>query len=93
MIPAVIGYALLFWIGLELEVENVSPAAVTLNRITFIATGLVIIFFSADYGGILERLPLTRSKNRFLRLLGIVLYDVLLASLLILLLVLIEPLI
>lgn len=93
MLLATIGYVLLFWTGLDLEVENVSPAALILNRITFIATGLIVILFSADYGGIQKRFPLTRSKNRFLRLLGIVLYDILFASLLILFLVLLEPLI
>ena len=73
---AALGYALLFYIGLTLEVENAtSTAEIVLNRIFFTLSMLLIVLFNGNYMGIHQKFVLTRSKYRLVRWLGMALVD------------------
>ncbi len=90
MIIAVPGYLAILDIGMTLKVEARSQLDLTLNRIAATISMLMIVFFSADYLGIQEMLPLTCSKSKLVRLIGIILYDMLLFFIVIIMLMLIE---
>lgn len=71
-----LGYALLFYVGLTLEVENAtSTAEIVLNRIFFTLSMLLIVLFNGNYMGIHQKFVLTRSKYRLVRWLGMALVD------------------
>ncbi|MCD8367591.1 MAG: protein kinase [Clostridiales bacterium] len=91
MIVATVGYVLLFAVALSMELEAATPLALAMNRVTVLLIGLAVIFFSADYCGVQARMPLTNSRNPFIRWICIIVYDILIAFLLMLILVLIEP--
>ena len=55
--------------------EDAGPAELLFNRITITAVSLAIVLFSGNYLNVHSRLPLTRGRNLFLRLLGIALVD------------------
>lgn len=76
-IGAAMGYLLLFSLALTLEVENTTGLELWLNRLVFLEIFLGMILFTGNYMGIQEQLPLSRSGKWPVRLLGILLYDVL----------------
>ena len=90
---ALIGYGLIISCAVTTKFESVNEADLLLNQIWFALTGVAVVLFSCNYLDILTRLPLTRSNNRVTRILGIILYDILLALALILLLVIVESII
>ncbi len=90
MAIAVMGYALIVFAGCCIELENATPFTLALNRITAILIAVAIVFFSADYCGIQSRMPITRSKHMIVHFIGIVIYDIAIAFLLVFLLVLCE---
>ncbi|MCD7837332.1 MAG: serine/threonine protein kinase [Clostridiales bacterium] len=90
MAIAAIGYAAIFFVGWCMELENATPFALTVNRLAVILIELAVVFFSADYRGVQARLPLTRSKSPAIHLIGIVLYDMLIAFVLFLLLIIFD---
>ena len=69
------GYAFLLYLCCTLQVEDAGPAELLFNRITITAVSLAIVLFSGNYLNVHSRLPLTRGRNLFLRLLGIALVD------------------
>lgn len=77
-----LGYLLLFYCGLtlELELENPPVAELILNRIMFTAMCLSIVFFNGNYLGIQNSFILTKSKHRLLRWLGMAIVDAALIS-------------
>ncbi|MCD7744244.1 MAG: serine/threonine protein kinase [Lachnospiraceae bacterium] len=74
-IIAIIGYLLLFYCTLNLTVETDSIAEIILNRLAFCLSGLGIIFFSCNYLDVQSHLSLSRSSNRLVRIIGVILYD------------------
>ncbi len=90
MVIAVLGYALLLFAGMCMEVESATPLVLALNRGAFLLMGLAVVFFSADYCGIHTHLPLARSKCVVVRFLGILLYDLILVLGLLIILILVE---
>lgn len=72
---AALGYAFIYWMTMSLEVKDGTAYQTAVNRI--IATLLVTawIFFSGNYLGVQQHLPLTRSRSKPVQLLGILLYD------------------
>ncbi|MCD8189360.1 MAG: serine/threonine protein kinase [Clostridiales bacterium] len=90
MAIAVIGYAAIIFVGWCMELENTTPFALTLNRLAVILIELAVLFFSADYRGIQARLPLTRSKNRVVHLVGIAFYDIVIAFMLFMILIIFD---
>ena len=73
-----IGYILVFWCCLTMEVKNAAVQVQEFERILSLLLMLGVIFFSADYRNIQSRIPLCKNKNFFLRITGIVLVDFLL---------------
>ncbi len=90
ILPARAGYISIFALGFILEGSGISPSQLLLERLTVILVGLVLVFFSENYLGVQEHFPLTNSRNRWIRLSGIVLYDIILAFVLIFVMVMIE---
>ncbi|MCD8190468.1 MAG: serine/threonine protein kinase [Clostridiales bacterium] len=87
MVIALIGYAAMIFIGWCLEMENMTPFALTVNRLAIIVIELSVVFFSADYRGVQAHLPLTRNKNPVIHFIGIVVYDVVIVFALFMLLI------
>ncbi len=92
IILAIFGYLIIFDLGITLDMEGKSSVDLILNRIAATVIMLLIVFFSADYLGIQEALPLARSKKWSVRLLGIVIYDILLSLIVLTMLVFLENL-
>lgn len=72
---ALMGYALLFWVTLSLEVKDASSAANQINRIGATAAAALVVLFSGNYLGVQNCMPLTKNKNGLVRFIGILLYD------------------
>lgn len=89
-ILSAIGYLFLFYFGATLVVENATAASLLANRIFFTIAALGVVFFSGNYLSVHKHLPLTRSSNKIVRLLGIVLYDTIIFSGIVLILVILE---
>lgn len=89
-ILSAIGYIFLFYFGATLIVENATAASLLANRIFFTIAALGIVFFSGNYLDVHKHLPLTKSKNKLVRLLGTVLYDTIIFSGIVLILVILE---
>lgn len=89
-ILSTIGYLFLFYFGATLIVENATAVSLFANRIFFTIAALGVVFFSGNYLDIHRHLPLTRSNNKVVRLLGIVLYDTIIFSGMVLILVILE---
>lgn len=76
-----IGYAALFAIGLDLQVENAGMTELIINRIAFTSMGLSIVLFNGNYLNVQKHFVLTRSNKRWLRWLGMVIIDAALVAL------------
>ncbi|MCD8384611.1 MAG: hypothetical protein LUC39_06590 [Clostridiales bacterium] len=63
-----------------------------MNRITVILMGLCVVLFSANYCNVQAHLPLTQSSHPTLRVIGVVLYDIVIAFFFIIALSVVEPL-
>ncbi len=87
---AVLGYLLIFFLGFTLSLEARTPLDLWLNRIAVTVIMLLIVFFSGNYLGIQEQLPIARSKKWPVRLIGIILYDMLLFLIVLVMLLFIE---
>lgn len=71
-----IGYAAMFAIGLDLQVENAGMLELLINRITFTAMCLCMVLFTGNYLNVHRQFALTRSRRRWIRWLGICIVDV-----------------
>lgn len=89
-ILSAVGYLFLFYFGATLIVENATAASLLANRIFFTIAALGVVFFSGNYLDVHRHLPLTRNNNKVVRLLGIVLYDTIIFSGMVLILVILE---
>ena len=85
-----IGYAFWAWLSAGLHVEGANARVLLANRITFFLCGLFIVFFSADYMRIWERLHITDIRNKAIRFLMIALFEFLAFSWMILILLMME---
>lgn len=77
MLLSSIGYILLFWCTLTMEVKNTTAQAQQFERFLSLFLFLGVIFFSADYRNVQSFFPICRNGKPVLRVLGIVLVDVL----------------
>ena len=71
-------YAAAIWIGLTLQVENVSPGALVVHRICATAALLLDTLFLGNYLQIWERLGFTRIRQTRLRLIALIAFAFLL---------------
>ncbi len=86
-------YALLWYLGLAIEFESISGLPLTgvllaLNRIAFLCVGMCLIFFWFNYMDIHRFLPLMKKKGR--RIIGYILYTVLIILVIMNILILFE---
>ena len=75
MLIATFGYAMVFYIGCTLTVENATPVVLLIERSFFILIILLMIFFSGNYRNVQHVFPFCTSKNKLIRLLAIIVYD------------------
>ena len=73
-----VGYVFLLYLCVTLQVKDATPVSLLLNRIGAAIAFFSCVLFTGNYLNIQSRFFLTRSRNWFLRILGIVLTDVLL---------------
>lgn len=77
IILACIIYPSLLWIGLSQSVDVETTAHVLFNRICATVSLLIPIFFLGNYRGIADRFPISNSYIPVVRLLGVLLWSVL----------------
>ena len=70
-----LGYLLLFFVGMGLEVENAGALELALNRVSFTIATLCVVFFNGNYLGIHQKFVMTRSRKRWIRWLGMAIVD------------------
>ena len=81
MILAVLGYASLIWLSATLEVEDATlPLTILIYRLTAFLTLISWILIFANYGGVCHHLPLARSNNLPVSLIGRALWSLLVMS-------------
>ena len=90
MILGTIMYVFIFWLGCTLTVENASANQLYIERSCFMVITLGIIFFSSNYRGVLDHIPLCKNQNKILKLTGIILLDIAFAFLILLVMAIIE---
>lgn len=95
MFIAVLGYVAIASVSLSLYTGNQArhPRITWYERIWSLAIMLVILFFTADYLGIQKKIPLCRSRNIIIKIIGIILADVILGLGLMFIMVAIEAII
>ena len=72
---SVIGYAVLFAVGLELQVKDAGTIELIINRAAFIIMELCIVLFNGNYLNVQKCFFLTRSRKRGIRWLGMGIVD------------------
>lgn len=70
-----IGYAALFAIGLDLQVENAGISELIINRIAFTTMEMSIVLFNGNYLNVQKHFILTRSTKRWVRWIGMAIID------------------
>lgn len=70
-----LGYVALLYFTLTLQVENAGGIELWLNRIFFGAAMFGIVLFSGNYLDVHDKFPLTRSKEKRVRIAGVLLVD------------------
>ena len=81
-----LGYLLIFYFGLTLEVENAGLVELILNRVVFTVMCLCIVLFNGNYLGIQNKFILTKNKRRWVRWIGMAIVDAALLSIWVILL-------
>ena len=75
MLTAAVGYSLIAALCLTLETKNQGYMLITwYERVFCLAIMLMEVFFLADYRGIHQRLPLCRSNNPAIKIIGIIIF-------------------
>lgn len=69
-------YGMLAWVCFSMDVKNATPITLWLERITSFLCFVSCILFSSNYLGVYNTLPLCRDKNRIVRIIGIVIFDI-----------------
>ena len=73
-------YLLLAWVCLSLEVKNANPAQLQIERIGTLILFLIFIFVLFDYRGVADRFPLCTSSKKLLRILGRILFSLIVST-------------
>lgn len=95
MLLAGMGYLLVLWFGLTLEITSEGSAVYTmmdlwLNRMAFLMSQFMTIFFVFNYRGISEKIPFYKSKNRVIKMASFVVTWIVCTSVAMVFLVIIE---
>ena len=70
------GYSFITYLCTTLEIKNSTPFSLFIERISCFLMFISIIFVSGNYMDIHRYLPICKSRNPLIRILGIILYDV-----------------
>ena len=73
-----VGYVFLLFLCLNLQVTDATPLRLIVNRIGATIAFFSCVLFTGNYLSVQSRFFLTRNKNLFLRILGIVIGDIVL---------------
>lgn len=90
MVMGSLGYLLCIWLAGSIQIEGAVGGRLWLERGAFLGMMLMMIFIGCDYLNIRDFVPLCRNKNRFLRWLGIFIFDLFVVSAIFLVFTLIE---
>lgn len=92
MFTAILGYAAIVSVCMSLETKTQIkyPVVLWYERIFSMAIMLIMVLFAADYLGIQKKLPLCKSQNVFLKIIGIVLAEAIILAVLMFIMVGIE---
>ena len=72
MIVAIPVYIMIFWLCMTLEIKNTYGAALWIERITMLIIFIGDIFIGYNYLGVQKIFPPCRSKNKFIKTLGVI---------------------
>lgn len=75
IIVSSIVYIFTLWLCCTLQVKNATPKALFIERLFCFIIFYGVYFISADYIGIQKTFPLCRSNNIFIKIVGIILFD------------------
>jgi len=87
---ALVGYIFMFSVTFSISVNKPTPQALIVNRIGATVAILAIIFFSGNYMNCQTLLPLSKSENKTVKVLGIILWDFIIFILIVLLIATLE---
>ena len=90
MLIAILGYAMIFYFGMTLNVEDATPIVLFINRLLFTLTLLLMVLFTFNYRNVHNVFPFCTNSNRFLRNTAIASYDFLIFFIMIILMIIIE---
>lgn len=93
MLFALAGYSFVFWSCLTLEIEVSTPAALIIERVFCLLMFLSVIFCSFNYRNVQSLFPPCRTKNKFLKILSVILLDFLVFFSFLFIMILIEAII
>lgn len=80
MIIATLWYVLIFNLAQILEIKNTTPVSITIDRILYFLTLVIITLIGCNYMNLLDNMPICNSSNKLIKLLGRVLYIVVIFS-------------
>lgn len=69
-------YALIYGLFLSAKVKNAAPKTLLINRLVLVLLATAVILFSGNYLEVQKQFPLTRSNNKIVCLIGIIIYDI-----------------
>ena len=92
MFTAILGYAAIVSVCMSLETKTQTkyPVITWYERIFSMFIMLMMVFFAADYLGVQKKLPLCKSQNVFIKIIGIVLAEAIILAVLMFIMVGIE---
>ncbi|BCJ93014.1 protein kinase [Anaerocolumna cellulosilytica] len=85
-----IGYVLIFFLSLTLEIENVAGTILWVDRIFCLLMLLCIVFTGTNYLNMQRIIPLCKHKSRIIHYLGIIILDIMFISILTVFIIIIE---
>ena len=92
MLLATTGYILAFSLCTQMTVKNVSPAELVFDRILCFAMLIGITLISSNYLNVQQKFPLCKSRNKGIKILGIVLFNLTYILFLLAIMVAVSPL-
>lgn len=90
MLAASVGYAVIFWVCLSLEVKNATVFHLWLERITALFIMLSFVFCCFNYCNVQRFIPLCANKHRLIRCFGVLIFSFAIAFLLLITMLLLE---
>lgn len=90
MMLGTLGYLLIFFVCLTIEIPNVAGIVLWVERIFCLLMLLFIVFTSTNYLNVQNIIPLCKHKNRIVHYFGIIILDIMFIFMLTIILIIIE---